>query len=206
MSTSNTLYPIFLKLNQLETLIVGGGEVGLEKITYILKSSPDARVTMVSPYFKQEIRELTREHEAVKLISRAFIPEDLIGKNLAILATGNEELNYLIRTEAKARNVLTNVADTPGLCDFYLGSIVTKGDLKIGISTNGKSPTFAKRFREVLEDVLPDDIPKVLNNLRKFRNTLKGDFNDKVKKLNELTAGLVGEAPESKENDLIEQE
>jgi precorrin-2 dehydrogenase / sirohydrochlorin ferrochelatase len=77
------------------------------------------------------------------------------------------------------------------LCDFYLGSIVTKGDLKIAISTNGKSPTFSKRFRMMLEEVLPDELPQVLNNLRTIRDNLKGDFNYKIKKLNEITENLI---------------
>jgi precorrin-2 dehydrogenase/sirohydrochlorin ferrochelatase len=64
---------------------------------------------------------------------------------------------------------------------------VTKGDLKIGISTNGKSPTFAKRIREMLQDIIPDNIQETLDNLQKIRNSLKGDFEYKVKKMNEIT-------------------
>jgi siroheme synthase-like protein len=94
---------------------------------------------------------------------------------------------------ARSRNIPVNVADTPDLCDFYLGSVVTKGQLKIGISTNGQSPTFAKRFRQVLEDVLPDETNDLVVNLRAIRDRLKGDFQYKVKKLNEYTAQLVSE-------------
>ena len=61
-----------------------------------------------------------------------------------------------IRDEAKSRGKLVNVADKPELCDFYLSSVVKKGDLKIAISTNGKSPTTAKRLKEVLQEALPD--------------------------------------------------
>jgi siroheme synthase-like protein len=86
------------------------------------------------------------------------------------------------------------VADTPDLCDFYLGSIVQKGDLKIAISTNGKSPTLAKRIKEFLNEIIPDDIQQLLDNLQTYRNTLKGDFQDKVKELNDLTASLLKKA------------
>lgn len=113
------------------------------------------------------------------------------GFQALIVATEDKLLNYQIWQEAKRRNLVVNVADTPDLCDFYLGSIVTKGDLKIAISTNGKSPTFAKRFREILEEALPEEIEELLDNLQQFRNTLKGDFETKVKKLNELTASLI---------------
>jgi precorrin-2 dehydrogenase/sirohydrochlorin ferrochelatase len=82
---------------------------------------------------------------------------------------------------------LINVADTPELCDFYLGGVVTKGDLKIAISTNGKSPTLAKRIREMLEEAIPENINDLLENLNKLRKSLKGDFESKVEQLNEIT-------------------
>jgi siroheme synthase-like protein len=88
----------------------------------------------------------------------------------------------------RRKNVLINVADTPDLCDFYLGSVVTKGNLKIGISTNGKSPTIAKRMREYLEEALPDDTNALLENMRTIRDKMKGDFDEKVKALNEITS------------------
>ena len=67
-------------------------------------------------------------------------------------------------------------------------SVVKKGDLKIAISTNGKSPTFAKRMREILEEILPEGINAILDNLTKIREKLKGDFEYKVKKLDEITS------------------
>ncbi|WP_442946002.1 precorrin-2 dehydrogenase/sirohydrochlorin ferrochelatase family protein, partial [Ohtaekwangia sp.] len=84
-----------------------------------------------------------------------------------------------------------NVADTPDLCDFYLGSVVTKGNLKIGVSTNGKSPTISKRIREYLEEALPDDTNDLLENMQKIRDQIKGDFSHKVKVLNELTTSFL---------------
>ena len=124
MSEQNSLYPIFLKIEQLNTLIVGGGEVALEKMTFMLKSSPEAMITVVSPHFDPEIRKFAAGFPLVKLIERTFITDDLIGKNVALICTNNEQLNFLIKAEAGSRNVLANVADTPSLCDFYLGSIV----------------------------------------------------------------------------------
>ena len=83
------------------------------------------------------------------------------------------------------------MADTPDQCDFYMGSIVTKGNLKIGISTNGKSPTLAKRMRQFLEDILPEEIDPLLETLRKYRKNLKNDFAYKVKEMNKVTASLI---------------
>lgn len=190
-NSQNTLYPVFLKLEKLNVLIIGGGEVGAEKLRYMLKSSPEANITLVAETINSEISELLRKTEKIKLHLKSYQNSDLEGINIVIVATDDKALNSLIRNEVKNKNILVNVADTPDLCDFYLGSIVTKGDLKIAISTNGKSPTFAKRFREMLEESLPDSIPELLNNMNIFRNRLKGDFKNKVKALNDLTEEMI---------------
>lgn len=187
----NNLFPIFLKLEALETLIVGGGHVGLEKLTAILKNSPGARITLVARDIQTAIRDLAAQHPNVKLEERNFKLWDLWDKDLVLLATDNRLLHESIRRFARSRHLLVNVADTPDLCDFYLGSVVTRGNLKIGISTNGKSPTIAKRIREYLEEALPDDTNELLNNMNKIRERIKGDFNQKVKTLNEITASMV---------------
>jgi siroheme synthase-like protein len=188
---TNLLFPVFLKLDKLQVLIVGGGNVGTEKLHFMLKSSPNAQVNLVAPEIADEIQQLAASHPSVQLIFREFEESDLENIDIVIVATENRELNLDIRNLAKSKKIITNVADTPDLCDFYLGSIVTKGDLKIAISTNGKSPTFSKRFRMLLEEVLPDELPQVLNNLRTIRDNLKGDFNYKIKKLNEITESLI---------------
>ena len=108
-----------------------------------------------------------------------------------IAATADKTLNEEIYRAAKGKNILINVADTPELCDFYLGSVVTKGDLKIAISTNGKSPTLSKRIRELFEDILPNNINDLIVHLNEYRNTLKGNFEEKVNALNEITKGFL---------------
>ncbi len=77
------------------------------------------------------------------------------------------------------------------MCDFYLGSIVNKGNLKIAISTNGKSPVLARRMREFLEQEIPDNIDKTLTYLNQYRSNLKGNFNEKLRRLNKVTEVLV---------------
>lgn len=187
----NQLYPVFLKLDVLHTLIVGGGNAAAEKLHFILKSSPNARLTLVSPQFSPQIEQIVQNHPLVTLLRKPIEASDLEGKHIAIVAIDDKTISKAIYDLAKTRNILINIADTPELCDFYLGSIVTKGDLKIAISTNGKSPTFSKRFREILEETLPDDLPQLLLNLNKIRDNLKTDFAEKVKKLNEITSILI---------------
>lgn len=187
----NHLYPIFLKVHELNVLLVGGGFVATEKLEFLLKSSPEAQVTVVSKEFRPDFLEVAAKADTVTLIEDLYHEKYLGGKHLVIGATDNKAVNRQIRDEAKERFLLVNIADTPELCDFYLGGIVTKGNLKIAISTNGKSPTTAKRLRQLLEEVLPEEIDDLLLNLNAYRETLKGDFEFKVKAMNEITEGLV---------------
>lgn len=184
----NNLFPVFLKLESLETLIVGGGHVGFEKLSAILKNSPAASVTLVARTIQDPIRGLAEQHPKVKLHERNFKLWDLWDKDLVLLATDNRSLHETIRNFARTKRILVNVADTPDLCDFYLGSVVTRGNLKIGVSTNGKSPTISKRMREYLEEAIPDETNELLDNMQKIREQIKGDFKHKVKVLNDITS------------------
>jgi siroheme synthase-like protein len=188
MEERNNLFPVFLKLEELETLIVGGGNVALEKVSALLKSSPAAGITIVAPEIRMEIKELASVNKKIRLVQRGFRVRDLQQKDIVILATDDHLLHERIRVLARKRRMLINVADTPSLCDFYLGSVVTKGNIKIGISTNGKSPTIAKRMREFFEEILPDDTETLLSNMQKIRDRIKGEFSQKVKILNDITS------------------
>jgi siroheme synthase-like protein len=190
-TVKNNLYPVFLKLENLRVLLVGAGNVGLEKLHSLLANSPNVAVTIVAPIVKEEVRMLVWKHASCEVVQKAFEETDLENKDLVILATDDRKLHEDVRILAKARRLLVNVADTPDLCDFYLGSIVQKGNLKVAISTNGKSPTAAKRIKEVLNEALPDELDEVIENLHKVRNKLNGNFEYKVKKLNSITKVLV---------------
>ncbi len=190
-TTKNTLYPVFLKLEQLQLLLVGAGNVGLEKLESVLGNSPSAKITIVAPVVKPELKHLLLDYPECILLERKYQEQDLEGKDLVILATDDAELHRQIKSVANEKGILVNVADTPDLCDFYLSSIVQKGQLKIAISTNGKSPTAAKRIKELLNDAIPDEVDDMVENLHKVRNKLGGDFQYKVKKMNEITKVLV---------------
>ncbi|MCG8331310.1 MAG: bifunctional precorrin-2 dehydrogenase/sirohydrochlorin ferrochelatase [Chitinophagales bacterium] len=189
----NTLYPIFLKLHQLKVLIVGAGEVGCEKLTFMLKSSPDAAITVVAKEILSPVQTLLKEYPDanLRIVIKPFELSDAEGYDLVIAATNFQDLNKRVQQAAKKHGALVNVADTPSLCDFYLGSIVTRGDLKVAISTNGKSPTFAKRFRQWLEAALPKEASSLIQHLHQFRNQLSDDFSSKVKALNKATESLL---------------
>ena len=110
---------------------------------------------------------------------------------MVVACTDKVEVNEQVYHDCRAQNILVNVADNPPFCDFYMGGIVTKGNVKIAISTNGKSPTVAKRLRQFFEDVIPENIDDLVKNLNEYRKTLKGDFDEKVEALNEFTKSLV---------------
>jgi siroheme synthase (precorrin-2 oxidase/ferrochelatase) len=230
---TNPLYPAFFRLDRLQLLVVGAGEVGEEKLSFILKSSPNARVVIVAPWMGEELRSLLEEYDnqartqvqgeldeagfggetviaarftdempagewhtpaggTVVWYDRGFRAADVEIADLVIAATDFKEVNLAVHAAAKQARRLTNIADTPSLCDFYLGSIVTRGPLKIAISTNGQSPTFAKRFRQFLEAELPDfETTNLLDNLKVFRDRLTGDFRAKVRQLNAVTNSLL---------------
>ena len=187
----NNLFPIFLKLEELRLLIVGAGEIGYEKLSAVLTNSPNTRIRIVANFFKPEIEELSFQYPNIQLIYADYKPVYLDQCDLVIAAVNDIELAEQIRNDAKQKGKLINAADKPSLCDFYLGSIITKGDIKIAISTNGKSPTLARRLKEFFNEVLPDEIETVLSNLNTIRNNIKTGFKERVKKLNEITASLV---------------
>ena len=186
----NNLYPVFLKMKNLEVLIVGGGHVAEEKLTFLLKSSPDANVTMVSPMYSEGTIEIANTGN-VKRVDDIYKNGYLKGNHMVIATTDSPEVNIKIYKDCRAQNKLVNVADNPPYCDFYMGGIVTKGNVKVAISTNGKSPTTAKRLRQFFEDVIPENIDDLVKNLNVYRKTIKGDFEQKVETLNEFTRGLV---------------
>src|SRR6218665_946386 len=234
---ANRLFPIFLKLENVHTLVIGAGHVGLEKIRALTNNCPQARVNIVALQAKEEVKELVaafpsyklqikafeesdlenvhlvisasnnealnvalKEKEEVKelvaafpsykLQIKAFEESDLENVHLVISASNNEALNVALKEQANKRGILINVADKPEQCDFYLSSIVAKGQVKIAISTNGLSPTLAKRLKEVFQEEIPEEVTPLAENLYSLRRRLRGDFADKVKRLNKLTQSL----------------
>ncbi|AZJ31857.1 precorrin-2 dehydrogenase / sirohydrochlorin ferrochelatase [Tenacibaculum mesophilum] len=190
MEERNNLYPIFLKTKELEVLIVGGGFVAEEKLRFLLKSSPDAKVTMVAPFFRDETVTIAQKGK-VNMIKDSYNDTYLQEKHLVIATTDVSEVNMQVYKDCRSQHKLVNVADNPPYCDFYMGGIVTKGNVKVAISTNGKSPTTAKRLRQFFEEVIPEDINQLVKNLNSYRKTIKGNFEQKVETLNKLTESLV---------------
>jgi siroheme synthase-like protein len=186
---SNLLFPVFLKLNQLRLTIIGGGYVAIEKLTAVLSNSPQTKIKLISKTIDPEIETLAINH-SITITKKEYEASDLDNTDLVIAAINDRSISKQIFQDAKAKGILINVADTPDLCDFYLGSIVKKGNLKMAISTNGKSPTLAKRLKEMFAELLPEELGELSVNLNSIRNKLAGDFKSKITRLNEITKVL----------------
>ncbi len=186
----NNLYPVFLKVKNLNVLIVGGGNVAEEKLHFLTKSSPDAKVLLVAPLFREGTIALANKFCAT-MVTDVYHEKYLKGRHIVIATTEKPEVNIQVWKDCRAQAKLVNVADNPPYCDFYMGGIVTKGNVKVAISTNGKSPTTAKRLRQFFEEVIPENVDDLVQNLNTYRKTIKGDFEEKVETLNEFTKGLI---------------
>jgi siroheme synthase-like protein len=165
-----TLLPIFLRLERRPCLVVGAGTVALAKIESLRAAG--AAITVVAPEAIPAVRELAH-HDSVTWRQRVFDPADLSGVFLVIAATNASDVNHTVYEEALRRNILCNAVDDPPNCDFYFGSVVSRGDLQIGISTAGESPALAQRLRREIDAQLPGDLGPWLAELGELRREVR---------------------------------
>lgn len=164
-----SLLPIFLKLAGRRCLLVGAGNVALDKIGSLLKTGLQLRV--VAPDALPEVRQLAAEGK-IEWIERSFELSDLDGNYLVIAATDSPEVNSAVYQGAVERRILCNSVDDIPNCDFFFGSVVRRGDLQIAISTAGESPAFAQHLRREIDNLLPEDIGPWLENLGQLRREI----------------------------------
>ena len=161
-----SLLPIFLKLDGRPGLLVGAGTVALDKIGSLLKTG--IRLRVVAPQAHAEIRRLAAEGK-LEWIERSFEPTDLDGNFIVIAATDVPEVNADVYRGAVERGIPCNSVDDIPNCDFFFGSVVSRGDLQIAISTAGESPAFAQRLRREIDEQLPADLGPWLAQLGELR-------------------------------------
>ena len=158
--------PVFLRLEGRRGLVAGAGTVALDKIASLLKTG--LRLRVVAPQAREEVRALAGEGR-IEWIPRAFQTSDLDGNFVVIAATDRPEVNAEIYRGAVARGILCNSVDDIPHCDFFFGSVVSRGDLQIAISTAGESPALAQRLRREIDEQLPEDLGEWLANLGSLR-------------------------------------
>ena len=161
--------PIFLKLDGRPGLIVGAGNVALEKLHTLLPTG--LRIRVIAPEAKLEVQNLAAEGR-IEWLPRAFEVEDVVGNFVVIAATDNPEVNATVYRESVHRNILVNSVDDPPHCDFYFGSIVRRGDLQVAISTAGESPAVSQQLRREIDDRLPEDLGPWLKEIGQLRREI----------------------------------
>jgi precorrin-2 dehydrogenase/sirohydrochlorin ferrochelatase len=164
-------YIACLKLEGRKCLVIGGGDVGLEKVEGLLACNGE--VTLVAPGAIQPLRDLAAEG-SIRWERRTYEPGDLEGTFMAIAATNDTDVNIRVYDDAERRAMLVNVVDVPPLCNFILPAIIRTGPLAIAISTAGASPALAKRIRDQIADEYGEPYARLAIMLNDVRGWAKG--------------------------------
>jgi siroheme synthase-like protein len=164
-------YIACLKLTGRRCLVVGGGEIGLEKVEGLLAC--DADVTLVSPGAVAQLEALAAEG-SIAWEQRAYEPADLEGTFMVIACTDDSEINIRVFDDAERRAMLVNIVDVPPLCNFILPAIVRTGPLAIAISTAGASPALAKRMKAEVSELFGEEYARLAIILNDARGWAKG--------------------------------
>ncbi len=186
-------YIACLKLTGRRCLVVGGGEIGLEKVEGLLACGGE--VTLIAPVAHPELEELASEG-SIEWHRRAYAgPEDLEGVFMAIAATDDTEVNIGVFDDAEQRAMLVNVVDVPPLCNFILPAIVRTGPLAIAISTAGASPALAKRMKREISELFGEEYARLavlLNDARGWAKATLPTYQDRK----EFFEGIVNGDPD----------
>src|SRR3954447_19319935 len=164
-------YIACLKLSGRKCLVVGGGEIGLEKVEGLLACDGD--VTLVAPEAVPELQELAREG-SIRWERREYEPSDLEGTFMVIASTDSTDVNIRVYEDAEKRAMLVNVVDVPPLCNFILPAILRTGPLAIAISTAGASPALAKRMKAEVAELFGEEYGTLAVMLNDVRGWAKG--------------------------------
>ncbi len=160
----DALYPVFLKLDGLPVVVVGGGTVAAQKLDGLLAAG--ARVTVIAPAATDEVR------RRATVIEREFRPSDLDGARW-VVAAATPAVNREVAAAAAARGQFVNAVDDPQAASAYLGAVVRRGEVEVAISTGGVAPALAGLLREALEAVLPHDLEAWIEIARRERTAWK---------------------------------
>jgi precorrin-2 dehydrogenase / sirohydrochlorin ferrochelatase len=187
------LYMACLRLSGRRCIVVGGGNVGLEKVEGLLAC--DADVTLIAPEAHPELEQLALEG-SIRWEQREYqAGEDLAGALIVIAATDDTGLNIRVFEDAEQRSMLVNVVDVPPLCNFILPAIVRNGPLAIAISTAGASPALAKRMKREIGEQFGEPyalLAVLLNEARGWAKATLPTYKDRK----EFFEGIVGGQPD----------
>ena len=167
-------FPLFVNLDKLPVLVVGGGDIAERKINLIIKAN--ANVEVLARNFSHNVEQLISKKKLKKIKKSLDISSLGSNYSLIIAATDNKQINKKLFNFAKKNNILINVVDQPELCTCTFGSIVERGDLVIAISTGGSAPVFARNLREKFETLLPQSTKQLIDFSSSIREKVIRSF------------------------------
>ena len=168
-------FPLRINLEDKRFLIVGYGRIAKRKLKAISEFTSNIKIITKDPT-EEELG------KGIEIVNKCFDEKDLEGVDFVITATGNREQDEAVVASCKAKGIPVNAADDREECDFFLPGIIKRGDLVVSVSTSGKSPAYSRHLREQIEDVIPDNIEKILDILGKLRNTLPSKVEPQVER------------------------
>lgn len=171
----NSLFPIFLKVEDEKAVVIGGGQVALRKVEQLLDSR--ASVKVVAKQFAPQFAALG-ERAGVELVEAAYESSDLEGAFIVFVCTDDNEVNRDVYSYCHEHNILVNAADSPPNCNFYMPSVVKQGDLKVAVSTNNRGCAYTKKIRMDLEQIFDERYAHVLVYIGRIRDYLKANEPD----------------------------
>lgn len=162
-------FPMFMDMNDLKVLVIGGGYIATEKLEKLVDFTKE--ITVIALRVEEEAKDLIDEH-ALVLQQRAYEVGDIEGFDIVIVATDTVELHKAIYEESRGSRILVNSVDNTDYCDFIFPSYVKKDALTIAFSTGGASPAFAKQIRQHFEKIIPDSVGEFLQKMKGLRSTM----------------------------------
>ena len=187
-------YPVNLNLDNMEIIIVGGGNVALRKCMNFLDFGKS--VTVLAPDFNSRFLELGNK---VDLINDIFKEEYIDKFDIVVAATDDKEVNEEIACICRKKSKLINVVDSRDLSDFTVSSYVKRGDLLIGISTGGKIPALSAKIRRDLEEIYDESFAEYVDLLGELREKIIKKYEDKTERKEVLKALVELDIEELKE-------
>lgn len=160
-------FPFFVELAGASGLVAGGGKVALRKVEKLLPYGP--RLTVIAPRIDEKILAMP----GVVCLRRAFEPADLEGKDFAVAAAGDREVNHRIARLCRERKIPVNVVDDKEASSFLFPSLIKRGELSVGISTGGSSPSAAIYLKERFAEAVPENLPEILDFLAGERANIR---------------------------------
>jgi len=162
-------FPMFVDMESLKILVVGGGEIATEKLEKLLDFTQE--ITVISKDFSPSAKQLIQNHD-LEHFKRAYKTGDLKGFDIVIVATDTQKLHQEIYEESRGQRVWVNSVDNTDYCDFIFPSYVKKDDLTVAFSTGGASPAFAKQIRRHFEKIIPESVGAFLSGMKELRRTM----------------------------------